>query len=73
MHMNDAYFTTSAIWFPHEMKKLFDQILHELQQYLDRDHQHHFTLDLDQWDRIFEYRFIQSGSYSFPITSVELG
>ena len=31
--------------------------LHEL-QYLDREHPHHFTLDLDQLDRIFEYRFI---------------
>ena len=24
MYMNNAYFTTSAIWFPDEMKKLFD-------------------------------------------------
>ena len=50
---------------------IFDRILHEL-QYLDREHPHHFTLDLDQLDRIFEYRFIQSRSYSFPVTSVEL-
>ena len=61
MHMNDAYFYPSTIWFPHEMKKVFDWILHEL-QYLDREHPHHFTLDLDQLDRIFEYRFIQSRS-----------
>ena len=53
------------------MKKLFDRILHEL-QYLGREHPHHFTLDLDQLDRISEYRFIQSGSYSFPVTSIEL-
>ena len=53
------------------MKKVFDRILHEL-QYLDREHPHHFTLDLDQLDRIFEYRYIQSSSYSFPATSVEL-
>ena len=69
--MNDAYFAPSTIWFPYEMKKMFDRILHEL-QYLDREHSHHFTLDLDQLDRIFEYRFIQSKSYSFPATSVEL-
>ena len=55
-----------------EMKKVFDQMLHEL-QYLDREHPHHFALDLDQWDRIFEYRFIQSRSYSFPVTSTGLG
>ena len=53
------------------MKKIFDRILHEL-QYLDREHPHHFTLDLDKLDRIFEYRFIQNRSYSFPNTSVEL-
>ena len=53
------------------MKKVFDRILHEL-QCLDREHQHHFVLDLDQLDRIFEYRFIQSRCYSFPTTSVEL-
>ena len=71
MHMNDAYFAPSLIWIPYEMKKKFDRILHEL-QYLDREHPHHFTLDLDQLDRIFEYRFIQRRSYSFPPTSVEL-
>ena len=41
-------------------------------QYIDREHPHHITLDLDQLDRIFEYRFIQSRSYSFPASSVEL-
>ena len=50
---------------------IFDQILHEL-QYLDRGHSHHFTMDLDQVDRMFEYRFIQSSSHSFPVTNVEL-
>ena len=50
---------------------LFDRILHEL-EYLDREHPHNFTLDLDQLERIFEYRFIQSRSYSFPVTSIEL-
>ena len=70
MHMNNAYFSPSMVWFPYEIK-VFDRILHEL-QYLDREHPQIFTLDLDQLDRIFEYRFIQSGSYSFPITSVEL-
>ena len=29
------------------------------------------TLDFDQLDRIFKYRF-QSSSYSFPIANVEL-
>ena len=70
MQMDDACFAPSTIWFPDEVK-VFDRILHEL-QYLDREHPHHFTLDLDQLDRIFEYRFIQSRSYSFPVTSVEL-
>ena len=68
MHMNDAPLT---IWFLYEMKKIFDRILHEL-QYLDREHPHNYTLDLDQLNRIFEYRFIQSRSYSFPATSAEL-
>ena len=45
------------------MKKIFDRILHEL-------HPHHFTLDLDPLDRIFGYRV--GGSYSFPVTSVEV-
>ena len=71
MHMKDAYFAPSTIRFPYGMKKVFDRILHEL-QYLDREHPHHFTLDLDQLDRTFEYRFIQRRSYSFPATSVEL-
>ena len=53
------------------MKKVFDWILHELQS-LGREHPYHCTLDLDQLDRIFEYRFIQSRSYPFPATSVEL-
>ena len=56
--MNDAYFAPSAICFLYEVKKVFDRILHEL-QYLDREYPHHFTLDLDQLDWIFEYRFIQ--------------
>ena len=71
MHMHDAYFAPSTVWFPYETKKVFDRILHEL-QYLDREHPHHFTLDLDRLDRIFEHRFIQSRSYSFPVTNVEL-
>ena len=53
MHMNNAYFAPSTIRFPYGLKKIFDRILHEL-QYLDRGHSHHFTLDLDQLDRIFE-------------------
>ena len=61
MHMNDAYFAPSTIRFPYELKTIFDRFVHEL-QYLDREHSHHFTLDLDQLDRIFEYRFIQSSS-----------
>ena len=69
MHTNGAYFVPSTVRFPYELKKIFDRILHEL-QYLHKEH--HFTLDLDQLDRIFEYRFIQSSSYSFPVTNVEL-
>ena len=71
MHMNDAYFVPLTTWFPYEMKKIFYRILHELQN-LDREHPHHFTLDLEQLDWIFEYRFIQSRSYSFRVISVEL-
>ena len=72
MHTNDAYFAPSTIRFPYELKKIFDRISHELQD-LHREHpQHHFTLDLDQLDRIFEYRFIQSSSYSLPVTIVAL-
>ena len=41
-------------------------------QNLDTGHPHHFTLDFDQLDRTFEYPFIQSESYSFPATSIEL-
>ena len=69
MQLNDAYFAPSAIRFPYELKKIFDRILHEL-QYLDEVHPRHFTLDLDQLDRIFEYR--AGSSYSFPVTNVEL-
>ena len=71
MHMNDAFIAPSMIRFLYELKKISDWILHEL-HYLDRGHSHHFTLDLDQLDRIFEYRSIQSSSYSFPVTNVEL-
>ena len=70
MYMNDAYFAPSTIRFPYELKKIFYRILHEL-QYLDREHLHHFARDLDQLDRIFEYRFIQS-RYSFPVSNVDL-
>ena len=59
------------ILFHRRLKKIFDRIIHKL-QYLDRDHPHYFTLDLDRLDRIFEYCFIQSSSYSFPVTNVEL-
>ena len=54
MHMNDAYVTPHQFRIPYEMKKLFDRIVHQL-QYLDTDHSHHFALDLDQLDRIFEW------------------
>ena len=65
MYTNDAYFAPSTICFPYEVKKVLDRILHEL-EYLDREHPHHFTLELDQ------DRFIQSGNYSFPVTSIDL-
>ena len=69
MHTNDAYCGVSTIQFPYELKKIFDLILHEV-QYLHREHPNHFTLDLDQLDRIFEYR--ANTSYSFPVTNVGL-
>ena len=62
MHVNDAYFAPLTIRFPYGLKKILDQILHEL-QYLDK-------VDLDQLDRIFKYR--ASSSCSFPVTNVEL-
>ena len=71
MSMNDAYIAPSTNCFPYEVKKVFERILHQL-QYLDREHPQNFTLDLDHLDRIFEYRFIQSRSYSFRVTSIEL-
>ena len=71
MHMNDAYLTPDQIMFPYEAKKIFDRIVHEL-HYLNIENPHRFALDLDQLDRIFEHRFLQSKSYSFPVTSVEL-
>ena len=52
-------------------KNTFDRIVHEL-HYLNIENPHHFAVDLDQLDRIFEHRFLQSKSYSFPVTSVEL-
>ena len=55
VNVNGAYFAPSTIRIPYELKKIFDRILHEL-QYLDKVHPRHFTLDLDQLDRIFEYR-----------------
>ena len=64
--MNDA---PSTIRFPYEVKKVFDRILHEL-QHLDTEHPHHFALDLDQLDRIFEYRFIQLSYLCFYPTEV---
>ena len=69
MHVNDAYFAPSMIQFPYELKKIFDLILHGL-QYLDKVHPHLFTLDLDQLDKIFDYR--AGSSSSFPVTNVEL-
>ena len=69
MHVNDAYFAPLTIRFPYELKKIFDRILQEL-RYLDKVNPHHFTLDLDQLDRIFEYR--TSSSYYFSVTNVEL-
>ena len=70
MHMNDAYFTPEVM-FPYEAKKIFDRIAHEL-HYLNIENPHHFSLDLDQLDRIFEHRFLQGKSYSFPVTCVEI-
>ena len=65
MHMDDAYFTSNQIIFPVEAKRIFSKIIHVL-NYLDN--QHHFTLDLDQLGRIFEYRYLLSSTSSFPVT-----
>ena len=62
---------TMLILLLHQGYSIFDRILHEL-QYLHREKPHHFTLDLDQLDRILEYRFIQNSSYYFLVTNVEL-
>ena len=70
MSKNPVYFTSTAtIRFPYGIKRLFDWTLSEL-QYLHEKHPHHFTLDLDQLDRILEYCYIKRGSFS--ITDVEL-
>ena len=69
--MNDAYFIPDQVMFHYEAKKIFDRIVHEL-RCLNIENPHHFALDLDQLDWIFEHRFLQSTSYSFPVTSVEL-
>ena len=66
MHMNDAYFTPDQVMFPYEAKKIFDRIV------MNIENPHHFAPDLDRLDRIFEHRFLQSKSYSFPVTSVDL-
>ena len=71
MHMKDTYFTPDQVMFPYEAKKIFDRILHEL-HYPNIENPHHFALDLDQLDRIFEHRPLQSKSYSFPVTCVEI-
>ena len=69
MHMDNAYFTSNQVTFPLEAKQIFSKIKHVL-NYLDN--QHHFTLDLDQLGRIFEYRCLQSSTSSFPVTVTEL-
>ena len=51
VYVNDSYFASSTIRFPHGLKKIFDQILHEL-KYLDKVLTRHFTLDLDQLERV---------------------
>ena len=61
MSMNDAHFVPSTI--PHEVKKVFDRILHEL-QYFDREYSRHFTLDLDRLDRIFG---VEATSFPLPV------
>ena len=60
---------STTIRLSYDLNNLFDRILREL-QYLHEKHLHHFTLNLNKLDRISEYR--DSGSYSFPVTDVEL-
>ena len=71
MNMNDAYCNPDQVIFPYEAKNIFDRIVHEL-HYRNIENPHHFALDLDQLNRIFEHRFLPSKSYSSPVTSVEL-
>ena len=69
MHMDDAYFTSNQVTFPFEAKQCFSKIIHVL-NFLDNPH--HFALDLDQLERIFDYRYLQSSENSFPVTVTEL-
>ena len=68
MDMDDAYFTSNQITFPFEAKQIFSKIIHVL-NFLDNPH--HFALDLDQLERIFDYRYLQSSENSFPVTELE--
>ena len=68
IHMDDAYFTSNQITFSFEVKQIFSKIIHVL-KFLDNPH--HFALDLDQLERIFDYRYFQSSETSFPVTVTE--
>ena len=73
MHKNDAHFTptSTTIRFPYGLRKR--NILSNLKPAAISPvitHQHHFTLDLDDLDRLFEYRYIHSGNYSFSVTDI---
>ena len=69
MHMDDAYFTSDRVTFPYEAKQIFNKIFYVLNF---QDNPHQFSLDLDQLERIFEYRYLQSSVNSFPVTRTEL-
>ena len=69
MHMDDAYFTSNQITFSFEAKIIFSKIIHVL-NFLDNPH--HFALDLDQLERIFGNRYLQSSENSFPVIVTEL-
>ena len=69
MHIDDAYFASNQITFPLEAKRIFSKIMHVLQQ---QQNNHHFALNLDQLQRIFEYLRIPLNTFKVPVTVTEL-
>ena len=66
MHVNGAYVSPSTIWFPYELKKICDRILHEL-QYLDKVHPRHFTLVWTSWLGYSSIALFRAVAIPFPL------